>query len=61
MVVIIEEPSWTSLTVNSADRDSVIGNPGRCRIRCRDCGGYSYWWVDRSDHDHGEAIMAMLI
>ena len=39
MIVIIEEASWTSLTMKSADRDSVIGNPGRCRIRCRDCGG----------------------
>jgi hypothetical protein len=39
VVVIIEEASWTSLTVKSADRDSVIGNPGRCCSRCRDCGG----------------------
>ena len=37
--MIIEEPSWMLLTVKSADQDSVLGNPGRYRIRGSNSGG----------------------
>jgi hypothetical protein len=51
LVVIIEEPSWTSLTMKSVNRDSVIGNPGRCRIRCRDCDHKSMQTLLDKDKD----------